>query len=155
MSCGADLTAAAGAPPPAPPPPPPPPPASGVGLPPGVPPPPPLARRPLTKAPFYSVVADACGPAWDIFPWFYLVWNFVEVGNRAGVIGGVGVLSAGSGGLLVVAAIVHLVGLALGPMMIFWIICDVLDQDAGWWWIPICLFCCFGLLIYLVKVRID
>ena len=150
MACGADLKAAAEPAAAAPPPPPPPPPTSGVGLS-----APPVARRPPTTAPFYSIVADKCGLAWDIFPWFYLVWNFVEVGSRAGVIGGIGVLSDASGGLLAVAAIVHLVGWALGPLMVFWIICDVFDQDAGWWWIPICFFCCLGLLIYLVKVRVD
>ena len=162
MSCGADLKAGAGpapppgAPPPGGPPPPPgapgpPPPGFRPGGPPpptgpyaGPPPPPsPLTHRPPIKTPFCTVVANSCGSAWDIFPWVYFFWNF------GGVYIGFGNPNP------IVALVLLIAGLVLGPLFIFWIICDVLDRGVGWWWILVCIFCNLGLLLYLLKGRGD
>jgi hypothetical protein len=100
-------------------------------------------RRAPTKTPFYTVVANSCGAAWDIFPWFYLLWNF-----------GAGYMGFGHGPE-VLQLILVIVGLVIGPLFLFWVICDVLDRGVGWWWILICIFCTIGLLYYLIKGRGD
>jgi len=162
MSCGANLKAAgppqapgarppAGPPRPGAPPPPrvgPPPPPGQVGPPPpgpyGPPPPgPPLPQKAPIKTPIYTVIANGAGPVWDIFPWVYLIWSF-----------GAGWIGFGSASETV-QLIILIAGLALGPLFIFWVICDVLDRGVGWWWILLCIFCNFGLLLYLLKGRGD
>ena len=158
MSCGANLKAAgpppppaarppgpppprAAAPPPGPPPPvgPPPPPGPYAPPPPGV---PPTTQRPVAKDRFYTVVAASCGPAWDAFPWFYLIWSF-----------GAGWIGFGSAPEIV-QLVLSIIGLVLVPLFIFWVICDVLDRGVVFWWIFIA-FCCgpIGLLMYLLKGR--
>jgi hypothetical protein len=145
MSCGADLRAkAAPAPPPV---------ASPRGVPPPAAPPPevppgmppvPVTRRPPAKDPFYTVVAASLGSAWDVFPWFYLLWSL-------------GVTWIGFGSAPQMAQLIlTVVGLILVPLFIFWLICDVLDRGVLFWWMFVG-FCCgpIGLLLYLLKGRGD
>jgi hypothetical protein len=89
------------------------------------------------------MVVESCGDAWGIFPWVYLFWSvawfvvYLFFGR---------VSPALSRNLTIAQAVIW-------PVFLFWVICDVRHQGVGWWWIPACVCCDFGLLAYLLRGR--
>lgn len=94
----------------------------------GIPAPPapaPATGRAPINTPFYAVVVNTCGWFWDIFPWIGLVLYVTIIWSIFG----------GPPPIVVLIAILAL--LIWFPLYIFWIICDVMTYNSGWWWVLI------------------
>jgi len=103
----------------------------------------PPARRPPPQGSFPQKVVEACGGFWDIFPWIgvvaYIGLSWARFGHPPAI-------------LAIVALVVYLLWF---PLYVFWLVCDVVANGAAWYWILICLFCCypFSLIYYLMTQR--
>ncbi len=104
-------------------------------------------RRPRAD-PLPGRIVFMFGDFWDVFPWLALIMDVLPVLVRYTAFDPRELAPAL---LILFAAVISLWGLAL----VIWIIVDVLDQEAGWWWIPIAIFFChpIGLILYLLTGR--
>ena len=107
-----------------------------------------VAGRPPTVAPLPSRIVHAFGDLWDVFPWVALIMNALPILVRCNAFDPTD--WAPPLQILFAAAIAIW---ALG--LVIWIVVDVLNQRAGWWWIVIAMFLChpLGLLWYLLTAR--
>lgn len=110
---------------------------------------PPRRPQPVSQVPVPSRIVGTVGAFWDIFPWIALAITALPIILQFTSFDPTAALSQ----VMFIAAIglQGVVGLAL----LFWIVVDVLEQQAGIWWIFIAIFGCYpiGFLVYLLTAR--
>jgi len=149
MSCGESLVAAQ---PPAPEQPP------AAPQAPAQPPTPAPAPRPPSSAglPVTERIVGSVGGFWNIFPWLALA---LMVGLPLAATFGTVAVATAVGPESTLPALLYIGAISLsvlvGAALTFWVVVDVLHQQAGIWWIFIILLVCgpIGLLMYLLMAR--
>ncbi len=142
MSCGKSLAPAAQPPAPQQPP--------AAPQPPAQPPTPAPAPRPPSSAglPVTERIVGSVGGFWNIFPWLALAFSVLPYLMQFGVLQLPETLALAV--MIPLGIFSGLIGLGL----IFWVIVDVINQQAGIFWIPISICCSpIGLILYLLIGR--